>query len=295
LDKFAVFPWEIPYNLSMKKQALSKLLLTASLLGALSISQMTFASEPSKKANDVDFFATVNGTPLTNGLLELNIKAAQAQGQKDTPELKATLKEELINRELLTQEAIKQGLDKEIDFRDQIAQLKQTLMIQAFLEEHFQKDPISDAKLREEYDRQKKLLGEGASTNQYRLSQIIVSTETDALDLLRRIQKGELFGKLAQEYSIDPGSKANGGQIGWVLPGQIVAPVANVIVNLNKGAVANAPIQTQGGWVIVRVDDKRPFKFPTFEEAKPQLRQAIVQQYLAETVKKLRESAKIVQ
>ena len=253
------------------------------------------AHAQTSNSNNVDFFATVNGTPLTNGLLELNVKAAMAQGQKDSPELQRALKDELINRELLTQEAIKRGLDKDIDFRDQIAQLKQTLMIQAFLENHFQKNPISDAQLREEFDRQKKLIGEGASASQYRLSQIIVTTETDALDLIRRIQKGELFGKLAQEYSIDQASRANGGQIGWVLPGQVVPQVSNVIVNLNKGAVANAPIQTQGGWVIVKVDDKRPFKLPTFEEAKPQLRQAIVQQYLAETVKKLRESAKIIQ
>ena len=167
-------------------------------------------------------------------------------------------------------------------------------MIQAFLENYFQKNPITDAKLREEYDRQRKLIGDGASSNQFRISQIIVSNETDALDLTRRIQKGELFGKLAQEYSIDQASKANGGQLGWVLPGQVVPPVANVMVNLNKGAVANAPIQTQGGWVILKVDDKRPFKLPTFDEAKPQLRQAVIQQYLTETVKKLRESAKIV-
>ena len=273
----------------MNKHTLSSLFFSLCILthGVHAVAQVS-------TSNNVDFFATVNGTPLTNGLLDLNIKAAMAQGQKDSPELKNALKDELINRELLTQESIRQGLDKDIDFRDQIAQLKQTLMIQTFLENHFQKNPISDAKLREEYDRQKKLIGDGASANQYRLSQIIVSNETDALDLIRRIQKGELFGKLAQEYSIDQASKTNGGQIGWVLPGQVVPPVANVIVNLNKGAVANAPIQTQGGWVIVKVDDKRPFKLPTFEEAKPQLRQAIVQQYLAETVKKLRESAKIV-
>ena len=273
---------------------MKKHLIYTVFVGFLAFSQANFAADKPGKANDVDFFATVNGSPLTNGLLDLNVKAALAQGQKDSPELKNALKDELINRELLTQESIRQGLDKDIDFRDQIAQLKQTLMIQALLENYYQKNPISDAKLREEYDRQRKLIGEGASATQYRLSQIIVTTETDANDLIRRIQKGELFGKLAQDYSIDQASKANGGQIGWVLPGQVVAPVANVIVNLNKGATSNAPIQTQGGWVIVKVDDKRAFKFPTFDEAKPQLRQAIVQQYLAETVKKLRESAKIV-
>lgn len=277
---------------------MKKHLLFLSALTLFAASPYAMANEPSSLKqgnNNVDFFATVNGTPLTKGLLDLNVKAALAQGQKDSPDLQKALKDELINRELLTQESIRQGLDKDIDFRDQIAQLKQTLMIQAFLENHFQKNPISDAKLREEFDRQRKLIGEGASANQYRLSQIIVSNETDAMDLIRRIQKGELFGKLAQDFSIDQASKVNGGQIGWVLPGQVVPQVGNVIVNMNKGAVTNAPIQTQGGWVIVKVDDKRPFKLPTFEEAKPQLRQAIVQQYLAETVKKLRETAKIVQ
>jgi peptidyl-prolyl cis-trans isomerase C len=277
---------------------MKKIITSLASLALLVASPYALAAGPSgsqESGNNVDFFATVNGAPLTNGLLILNIKAAIAQGQKDSPELQKALREELINRELLTQESIRQGLDKDIDFRDQITQLKQTLMIQAFLENHFQKNPISDARLREEFDRQRKLIGEGASANQYRLSQIIVSNETDAMDLIRRIQKGELFGKLAQEYSIDQASKANGGQIGWVLPGQVVPQVANVIVNMNKGAVTNAPTQTQGGWVIVKVDDKRPFKLPTFDEAKPQLRQAIVQQYLAETVKKLRESAKIVQ
>ena len=206
-----------------------KNLLASSLLISLLAAGPVLAADKPVKANDVDFFATVNGTPLTNGLLALNVKAALAQGQKDSAELKNALKDELINRELLTQESIRQGLDKDIDFRDQIAQLKQTLMIQAFLENHFQKNPISDAKLREEYDRQRKLIGEGASASQYRLSQIIVTTETDANDLIRRIQKGELFGKLAQEYSIDQTSKANGGQLGWVLPGQVVAPLISTI------------------------------------------------------------------
>jgi peptidyl-prolyl cis-trans isomerase C len=244
---------------------------------------------------DYEFIASVNGVAISQGLLELNLKGAIAQGQKDSPELRQTLKEELINRELITQAATKEGLEKNLDLPSQVAQLKQTLMIQAYIENHFQKNPIPDTKLREEYDRQRKLIGEGASASQYRISQIIVANEGDAVDLIRRVQKGELFGKLAQEYSIDPASKVNGGQLGWVLAGQVVPAVSNVMVNLNKGAISNAPIQTQGGWVIVKVDDKRPFMVPSFEESKPQLRQALVQQYLVETVKKLRETARIVQ
>lgn len=254
------------------------------------------SAQPKTDSKDgYEFVATVNGVPITQGLMNLNIRAVTSQGQKDTPELRQIIKEDLINKELLAQEATRLGLAKEIDFPDQVTQLKQNLLLQAFLEDHFRKEPITEAKMREEYDRQRKLMGEGSNATQYRLSQIVVSTETDALDLIRRIQKGELFGKLAQEYSIDTSSKAQGGSLGWVLPGQVIPAVASVMPAMSKGTVSAAPIQTPVGWVILKVDDKRPFKVPGFEEAKPQLRQALIQQYIAETVKSLRANARIIQ
>ncbi len=253
------------------------------------------AQTKSEAKVDYEFVATVNGVPITQGLLNLNLKAVTNQGQKDTPELRQAIKEDLINKELIAQEATRLGLAKEIDFPDQVAQLKQNLLLQAFLEDHFKKNPITDAKMREEYDRQRKLMGEGSNATQYRLSQIVVSTETDAIDLIRRIQKGELFGKLAQEYSIDAGSKAQGGSLGWVLPGQVIPAVSGALPSMGKGTVSANPIQTPVGWVIIKVDDKRPFKVPSFDEAKPQLRQALVQQYIAESVKTLRANARIAQ
>ena len=244
---------------------------------------------------DYAFVATVNGIAITQGLLDLNIRALANQGQRDTPELRQAIKEDLINKELIAQEATKQGLAKEIDFPDQIAQLKQNLLLQAFLEDHFKKNPISDTKLREEYDRQRKLMGDGSSSVQYRISQIAVSNETDAIDLIRRIQKGELFGKLAQEYSIDANSKAQGGSLGWLMSGQVIPAVGNALPAMTKGSITTTPIQTPVGWVILKLDDKRNFKIPSFEESKSQLKQAVVQQYLGEVVKGLRANAKIVQ
>jgi peptidyl-prolyl cis-trans isomerase C len=247
------------------------------------------------KSADYEFVATVNGVPISKGLLDLNLKSAISQGQKDSPELRQNIKEELINRELIAQAAIKEGLEKDIDLADQVAQLKQNLLLQAYLDDHFKRDPITDTKLREEYDKQKKLMGDNSSATQYKLSQIILATESEALVIISRIQKGESFGKLAKEFSIDQSSKQQGGAIGWILPQQILRPIADVMVNLNKGTVNNSPIQIQGGWVIIKVEDKRNVKVPSFEESRNQLRQALVQQYLQETVKKLRESAKIIQ
>jgi len=271
-------------------------LLTIPGLISFSNVQAQSKTDPKVEAkSDFEFVATVNGVAITQGLFNLNIRALANQGQKDTPELRQGIKEDLINKELIAQEATRLGLAKEIDFPDQVAQLKQNLLLQVFLENHFKKEPITDARMREEYDRQRKLMGEGNNSTQYRLSQILVSNETDALDLIRRIQKGELFGKLAQEYSADAASKAQGGSLGWVMPAQVIPVVASAIPTMAKGSITTTPIQTPAGWVILKLDDKRAFKIPSFEEAKPQIRQAIVQQYIAESVKNLRANARIVQ
>lgn len=252
-------------------------------------------AQTQKSPADYEFVASVNGSPISKGLLELNLKGAISQGQKDSPQLRQAVKEELINRELIAQAAIKEGLEKNIDLTDQVVQLKQTLLLQAYLEDHFKKEPITDAKLREEYEKQKKLMGDNSTAVQYKVSQIILPSESEALGVIVRLQKGESFSKLAKETSIDNASKEQGGSVGWILPQQILRPIADVMVNLPKGSISNSPIQVQGGWVIIKVEDKRTMKVPTFEEAKNQLRQAVVQQYLAESIKRLRESAKIVQ
>lgn len=264
---------------------------------ALSLGLISICSTAQAQQNSVDyeFVASVNGAPISKGLLELNLKSTISQGQKDSPQLRQAIKEELINRELIAQAAMKEGLEKNIDLADQIVQLKQTLLLQAYLENHFKKEPITDAKLREEYEKQRKLMGDNPTAIQYKVSQIILPSESEALGVIARLQKGESFSKLAKETSIDNASKEQGGSVGWILPQQILRPIADVMVNLNKGAISNSPIQVQGGWVIIKVEDKRTMKVPSFDEAKNQLRQAVVQQYLAESVRRLRESAKIVQ
>jgi peptidyl-prolyl cis-trans isomerase C len=253
------------------------------------------APASAEKKPDFDFVASVNGTAITQGLFNLTIRALVNQGQADSPELRQAVKNDLINKELVAQEATRLGLGNSIDFPDQITQLRQNLLLQAFLENHFKKNPITDAQLREEYDRQRKLMGDTSNAFQYRVSQIVVSTETDAMDLIRRLQKGELFGRLAQEFSLDTASKSQGGSLGWMMTGQVIPAVASVLPTMVKGAITPKPIQTPAGWVILKLDDKRAFKIPTFEESKPQLQQALVQQYLGQAIQGLRTNAKIVQ
>lgn len=278
---------------SPSKQVLG--LIASSFLACTAYGQNKLESASTeKKETQIEFVATVNGTPITQGLLDLNVQAALNQGQKDTPQLRQAIKEELINRALIAQEATRQGLDKEIDFRDQYTQLRQSLLLQAFIDDYLKKSPITEAKLLEEYEKQKQALGSDTAS-QYQLSQITLSTESEAIAVIGRLQSGESFAKVAKEVSRDAGSKSQGGMLGWVMPTQVATPIADVMVNLAKGAFSTSPIKMQGAYVIIKVDDIRSVKLPSFKATKSQLRQELIQKYLGESIKKLRESAKVVQ
>ncbi len=257
-----------------------------------SSAQMAFANEDKKTV--LQFVASVNNVPITQATFDANLKSAIDRGAKDSPELRQTIKEELVNRELLAQEAKKEGLEKSTEFIVQVDQFEQNLLLQLYLDEYFKKNPITDEQLKTEYERQKKLLGDTGGEVQYRFSQIISSKESESLVLLSRLQKGDSFTQLARDFSADAAGKKEGGSVGWVNSQQINPQILQALRLLNKNEFSKKPIQIGNAWVIVRLDDKRAAKIPSFEEAKNQLRQAIVQQYLLETVKRLRQNAKIV-
>lgn len=233
---------------------------------------------------------TVNGAALSDGLLELLVSSNISQGAKDSPELRQMIKDELIGREVLAQEAQRLGLDKQPQAQLQMTLLRQNHLVELLLRDRAAKNPITDEAVRADYDRQIKALGD---VSQYRISHIVLSSEADAREVLARAKKGEPFDKLAREKSIDA-SKSEGGSLGWLLPNQVMAAISNVMVNLDQGAVAAAPIQTPAGWHVLKVDEKRPFKAPSLEQSKDQIRQGMQQQQNNEFARKLREAAKIV-
>jgi peptidyl-prolyl cis-trans isomerase C len=245
--------------------------------------------KPASTSAATGVMATVNGVVIPASLLEQNVNANVAQGQRDTPELRQLLKEELINREILAQEAVKLGLDKTAEAKTQLAQLRQTLMVELLLNDLIKKTPVTDVKIKAEYDRRVEAL---KNEQEYKVALIVTPTEDEAKALIVRLNKGESFEKIATEKSIDP-SKEKGGQVGWVLPAQILPAISNVMVNLNKGTLAVSPIRTQSGWNIIKVEDKRAYQPPGLNEAKNDIRQALQQQQRADLVKRLREGAKV--
>ena len=254
----------------------------------IAISSGSLAHSPSKPAGAA---ASVNGVVIPQALLDQNVRVNIAQGQRDTPELRQAIQDELVNREVLAQESARLGLDKTADAQAQWAQVKQTFMVEILLNDHARRNPITDAALKTEFDRQ---IAAMKDEQQYRVSLIVTATEAEAKAILARLKKGEAFAKLANELSLDP-SKKNSGEVGWVVAAQILPAISNVMVNLTKGGLSVAPIQTPAGWNIIKLEDKRAFVAPSYDLAKNDIRQMLLQQQRFEYVKTLRDKAKVVQ
>jgi len=231
----------------------------------------------------VGSFAVVNSVPLSNAMLDQVLQNNAAQGVKDSPELRNLIRSELIGRVALSQEAIKQNLDKQDATQMQLELLKQNFLAETLIANYMAKNPIDDSAVRAEYDRQVAILKD---SKEYRIYSILLSDEATAKLVLASVRKGESFEKAAKEKSLD-GSKVNGGDLGWLLPEQINPLIANVVVNLSKGAIAAAPIQVQNGWHLIKVDDVRAFSPPKFDDSKVQVRQGLQVKQRNEYVNKI--------
>ncbi len=233
--------------------------------------------------------AKVNGVAIPQARLDLMVKAAIAQGQPDTAEMRNALRENLIAEEILVQEAIKKGLDRDPDVKTQVELARQAVLIRAFQADYIRNNTVSDAELRREYESVKSQMGD----KEYKARHILVETEKEAKDIIAMLKRGGSFEKLAGERSIDSGSKDNGGELGWSPSAVYVKPFADTLVNLKKGELTSQPVQTSFGWHVIRLDDVRAAVPPSFEEVKQNMQQRVLQRNFAATVESLRKNAKV--
>lgn len=249
------------------------------IVGSLTL-QTAFADDKSA--------AMVNGVSIPQSRIDLRVKAAAVQGQPDSPELRKAIREDMINIEVMAQEAKKQGLDKNDEVIQQIELAKQSVLVAAFVQDYARNHPVSEDQLKSEYEKLKTKLG----NKEYSARHILVATEDEAKAIIAQLGKKAKFDKLA-EKSIDAGSARNGGALGWAVPGNFVPPFANALLNLQKGEYTKEPVQSQFGWHVIRLDDVRELKVPPFEELKPQLQQRLQQQAIQKAITDLKAKAKI--
>lgn len=233
---------------------------------------------------------SVDGQPLSQAQFDFIYRQAMGRGLADTPQLRQAVREEQITRQVLVREANRQGIDREPDVAQQIVWLREAVLIEGLMARHARAEAPSEAELRAEYDRQLAALGPEA--REYKVSLLVAATEAGARELQSELRRGAAWDKLARERSIDPSREA-GGALGWVLPQTLSPVVANVVVNLIKGAVSAAPIEIPGGWAVVRVEDSRAFQPPGFEASRERLNETLAQRKRQEMIARLRAAAKV--
>jgi len=231
--------------------------------------------------------ATVNGVAIPQARLDMRIRAAMAQGQPDSPDLRNAVRDELINIEVLAQAAHKKGLNKQTEVVQQIELSKQTILASAFVQDYVKSHPFSDDTLKQEFDKINKQRG----NKEYKVSHILLKTESEANAVAEQL-KNSKFEDVAMDKSQDPGSSVKGGDLGWAVPSNFVKPFADAMVALNKGQIS-APVQSQFGWHIIKMEDTRDLKVPSFDEVKPNLAQHMQQQLVQKAIAEQRAKATI--
>jgi peptidyl-prolyl cis-trans isomerase C len=230
---------------------------------------------------------TVNGKPVPLARVDALIKTA-THGQEAPPEVKAQAKDQVVMREIFAQEAEKQGIPNSADYKMQLDLVRQTVLINTLFQNFMKSHPVSDAEAQAEYN---KIKAEQSGT-EYHARHILVDSEDDAKKMIAQIKAGAKFEDLAKKNSKDTGSAENGGDLDWAKPTAYVPEFSAALQGLKKGQMTEAPIKTQFGYHIIRLEDTRTAQFPSFDEVKDKVKQQMQQVKLQEYEEKLRKAAK---
>jgi peptidyl-prolyl cis-trans isomerase C len=232
--------------------------------------------------------AVVNGKAVPKARVDTLLQQAQRAGQALSPEMEAQAREQVVLREIFAQEAEKRGVAATADYKSQMELARQSILIRELFEVYKKNNPVTDAEAKAEYDKFKSQ----ASGTEYRARHILVEGEEDAKALIAQIKGGAKFEDLAKAKSKDPGSGENGGDLDFAKAENYVPEFSKAMVALKKGEMTAAPVKTQFGWHIIRLDDTRDAQFPAFDAVKPQIQQRLAQVKLQTYQENLRKAAK---
>jgi peptidyl-prolyl cis-trans isomerase C len=275
----------------MQKQ---KLLITA-VVAALA-SSLSLAQTPAKKPAAAPAAAAslapgaakpAGGDLVSQAQLDLIVKERVAQGQPDTPELRAFLRDELTNRELFVRAAKAKGMDRDGDTKTQMLVASESVLIRSYIADVLKTSPVGEDVLKKEYDTIKAGLGD----KEFRARHVLVEKKEEAEAIIKQLQAGGNFEAIAKASSKDPGSQENGGDLDWAVPSNFVKPFADALVALEKGKYTPQPVQSPFGFHVIKLEDVREAKAPPYEEVKPQIAQRLQGQVIEKHLLDLRTKA----
>lgn len=256
---------------------------------ALGLAFAAPATGLAQQAPDTTVVATVNGSPIT----ENDLAMAQADlgpqfAQLPEEQKRAAALSAAIEIKLLADEAAGKGLAETDAFKARMEFLRQRALHSAFVDNEVAA-AVTDEAVRARYDKE---VAASTPANEIRARHILVKTKEEAEEIIRQLQAGGDFEAIAKEKSTD-GAAAQGGDLGYFGPGQMVPPFEEAAFALDVGQFTTEPVQTQFGFHVIKVEDKRAQQPPAFDQVKDQIRTLLFRETYFEAVKNLREAAAI--
>lgn len=267
----------------MKFQRILVLALTAALLAACSQKGSQDAA-----ASGSAPVAIVDGKPIDRDLYEFYAKGvANKPASELTPEQRDQVLDNLVRARVIAEQAEKDGTAKEPSTAALLELQRLNVLQQAVSEKYLKDRKPTDQELRAEYETQVAQLPK----QEYHARHILVATEKFAGKLVSELEKGAKFEDVAKRESMD--SKENGGDLGWFTPDRMVKPFADAVVALKPGEYTHAPVQTQYGWHIIKLEETRDMAPPAFDQVKQRVEQMVQGKKFKAYVDELMKTAKV--
>jgi peptidyl-prolyl cis-trans isomerase C len=234
--------------------------------------------------------ATVDGTPISRADYDFYTKRL-LQGRPNTDltaEQKNQILDEMISMQLISKQAVKDGLEKDADVATSLEVLRLRILADAESQKYLKDKEPTDAELHAEYDTAVAALDK----TEYHARHILVPTKEAGEAAIKKIKGGAKFEDVAKAESTDT-SKASGGDLGWFTLARMAKPFSDSVKTLKKGEMTQEPVQTQFGWHVIKLEDTRDSPPPPFEQVKQQVASGVMQKKLAAYVDTLKKTAKI--
>ncbi|MBI2319575.1 MAG: peptidylprolyl isomerase, partial [Betaproteobacteria bacterium] len=236
---------------------------------ALALAACNFGDAVKGSASGKDAVAaTVNGAPISERVVAMMVKQRVDLGRQASAEVRNAFIDRLAMQLILSQEALKKGLDKAPEVSDRIELGRQSILADAFVQDYLKSNPVGEEALKAEYERVKSQ----TSGSEYKARHILVEKEAEAKDIIARLKKNpKAFESLAREKSRDSGSKIRGGDLGWFDPGRMVPEFGAALAALAKGKFTVDPVKSQFGYHVILLEDSRLKRLQPLEQIRPAL------------------------
>lgn len=273
----------------MKRLLHPTLTLLAALAGPLAVAAPNADSPEALRQALERPVATVNGQSVSTAEAEVLMRQQIAKGASASAQLREQTRQLLIDQQLMAQEARARGLDRQPLVQAQMALAARAVLARVWQEDLLARTPVSDEALRQAYQRE--VVGQGP--DELLVRHILVTDPEQARQLIAALAQGARMDELASQHSQDSDSRAQGGLIGWVPQGQLVPQVVQALNRLQPGQLWSQPVQTERGWHVLMLQERRPWQPPSLEQMRPQLLEQQAQQQLQQQLQGLRQRARI--